>query len=158
MQYPISFTLNGRKEFVLVEPGRTLVALLREDFQLTGGKVACNIGDCGACTVIMNGMAVKSCLVPALKADGADLLTIEGLGEDSLHPLQQKFVEHAAIQCGYCSPGMILAAKAFLDENPNPTEEEAREAIAGNICRCTGYAKIVQAILDAATLMEGGRE
>lgn len=157
MKYAITFTVNGRRKEATVSPGRTLAALLREDFHLTGGKVACNIGDCGACTVIMNGMAVKSCLVPAIKADGAELLTIEGLGENGLHPLQQKFIEHAAIQCGYCSPGMILAAKALLDENPNPSEEEVREAIAGNICRCTGYAKIVDAILDASTVMKGGR-
>ena len=156
MKYPIKFTVNGREKEALIAPGRTLAQMLREDFQLTGGKVACNIGDCGACTVILNGRAVKSCITPAMKADGAEILTIEGLGEVKLHPLQEKFVELAAIQCGYCSPGMILAAKAFLDNNPDPTEEEVREAIGGNICRCTGYTKPVEAILAAAAVMKGG--
>jgi len=158
MKYDISFIVNGRRAELSVAPGRTLAQLLREDLRLTGGKVACNIGDCGACTVIMNGKAVKSCLVPAMKADGADILTIEGLGQEKLHPLQEKFVELAAIQCGYCTPGLIMAAKAFLDENPAPTEEEAREAIGGNICRCTGYVKPVEAIMAAAEVLRGGRE
>ncbi len=158
MKYEISFTVNGRQVTIATAPGRTLAQLLREDLHLTGGKVACNIGDCGACTVILNGKAVKSCLLPAMKADGAEILTIEGLGQEKLHPLQEKFVELAAIQCGYCSPGMILAAKAFLDENPDPTEAEAREAIGGNICRCTGYVKPVEAIMAAAEVMRGGRD
>ena len=158
MKYEISFTVNGRQVTIATAPGRTLAQLLREDLHLTGGKVACNIGDCGACTVILNGKAVKSCLLPAMKADGAEILTIEGLGQEKLHPLQEKFVELAAIQCGYCSHGMILAAKAFLDENPDPTEAEAREAIGGNICRCTGYVKPVEAIMAAAEVMRGGRD
>lgn len=153
--YKITLTVNGVKREANINAGKTLASLLRDDFGLTGGKVGCNKGDCGSCTVIMNGMAVKSCIVPAMKADGCDILTIEGMAVNGLHPLQEKFVEMAAVQCGYCTPGMILAAKAFLDENPNPTEEEAREAIAGNICRCTGYAKPVQAIMAAAEAMRG---
>lgn len=156
MKYQIMMTINGRIREALVDPGCTLASVLREEFNLTGSKVACDKGDCGACTVILNGKAVKSCLVPVMKADGAEILTIEGLGENGLHPLQKQFVEKVAIQCGYCTPGFIMTAKALLDENPNPTEEEVREAIAGNICRCTGYAKPVEAILAAAKTMKGG--
>jgi len=156
-KYTINFTLNGKERTVETTAGTTMSALLREILGNTGTKVGCDIGDCGACTIIMNGRAVKSCILPAMKADGADIVTIEGLGgKDGLHPLQKKFVEYAAVQCGYCTPGMILAAKAFLDENPNPTEEEARIAISGNICRCTGYVKPVLAILSAAEEMRGG--
>jgi len=154
-EYKITVTVNGLVREAMIPAGKTLASLLRENFGLTGGKVGCNKGDCGSCTVILNGMAVKSCIVPAMKADGGDILTIEGLAMVGLHPLQEKFVQMAAVQCGYCTPGMILAAKAFLDENPDPTVEEAREAIAGNICRCTGYAKPVQAILAAAEAMRG---
>lgn len=156
-KYTINFTLNGKGRTVETTAGTTMSVLLREILGNTGTKVGCDIGDCGACTIIMNGRAVKSCILPAMKADGADIVTIEGLGgEDVLHPLQKKFVEYAAVQCGYCTPGMILAAKAFLDENLNPTEEEARIAISGNICRCTGYVKPVLAILSAAEEMRGG--
>jgi carbon-monoxide dehydrogenase small subunit len=155
-KYTINFTLNGKERTVETTAGTTMSTLLREILGNTGTKVGCDIGDCGACTIIMNGRAVKSCILPAMKADGADIVTIEGLGgKDGLHPLQKKFVEYAAVQCGYCTPGMILAAKAFLDENPNPTEEEARIAISGNICRCTGYVKPVLAILSAAEEMKG---
>jgi len=155
-KYTINFTLNGKGRTVETTAGTTMSVLLREILGYTGTKVGCDIGDCGACTIIMNGRAVKSCILPAMKADGADIVTIEGLGgKDALHPLQKKFVEYAAVQCGYCTPGMILAAKAFLDENPNPTEEEARIAISGNICRCTGYVKPVLAILSAAEEMRG---
>ena len=155
-KYTINFTLNGKERTVETTAGTTMSALLREILGNTGTKVGCDIGDCGACTIIMNGRAVKSCILPAMKADGADIVTIEGLGgKDGLHPLQKKFVEYAAVQCGYCTPGMILAAKAFLDENPNPTEEEVRIAISGNICRCTGYVKPVLAILSAAEEMRG---
>ena len=155
-KYTINFTLNGKERTVETTAGTTMSALLREILGNTGTKVGCDIGDCGACTIIMNGRAVKSCILPAMKADGADIVTIEGLGgKEGLHPLQKKFVEYAAVQCGYCTPGMILAAKAFLDENPNPTEEEARIAISGNICRCTGYVKPVLAILSAAEEMRG---
>ena len=155
-KYAITFTLNGAERTAEIEAGTTMSTLLREIFHQTGTKVGCDIGDCGACTIIMNGRAVKSCILPAMKADGADIVTIEGLaGKDGLHLLQKKFVEYAAVQCGYCTPGMILAAKAYLDENPDPTEEEVRIAISGNICRCTGYAKPVLAILSAAEEMRG---
>ena len=154
-KYSVKFRLNGMEQTAEVSAGMTLSALLREMFQRTGTKVGCDSGDCGACTVIMDGLAVKSCILPALKIDGTNIVTIEGLAQNGLHPLQQKFVEHAAIQCGFCTPGMILAAKAFLDDNPNPTEEEVRIAIAGNICRCTGYTKPVEAIMSAAAEMRG---
>lgn len=154
-KYSVKFRLNGKEQTAEVSAGMTLSVLLREMLQRTGTKVGCNSGDCGACTVIMDGLAVKSCILPALKIDGTDIVTIEGLAKEGLHPLQQKFVEHAAIQCGFCTPGMILAAKAFLDDNPNPTEEEVRIAIAGNICRCTGYTKPVEAIMSAAAEMRG---
>lgn len=150
-KYSISFKLNGFECTVEITAGMTLAILLREVLHRTGTKVGCDIGDCGACTVLMNGRAVKSCILPAMKANGTDIITIEGLADkDNLHPLQKKFVEYAAVQCGFCTPGMILAAKAYLDENPDPTEEEVRLAISGNICRCTGYTKPIQAILGAA--------
>lgn len=153
--YDITMTLNGVKQAATVEAGTVLSTLLREVLQKTGTKVGCDNGDCGACTIILNGKAIKSCILPAMKADGADIVTIEGICEKGLHPLQQKFLEFTAVQCGFCSPGMILAAKAYIDENPNPTEEEAREAIGGNICRCTGYIRPVQAILSAAEEIRG---
>ncbi len=153
-KYTISFGLNGFPRTVDVAAGMTLSELLREVLRKTGTKVGCNTGDCGACTVIVDGRAIKSCIYPAIKIDGASVLTIEGLAENGkLHPLQEKFVEYAAVQCGYCTPGMIMAAKAFLDENPDPTEKEVRIAISGNICRCTGYTKPIQAILDGAEIM-----
>lgn len=155
-RYIINFTLNGVERTAEISPGTMMSELLREMLHETGTKVGCDIGDCGACTIIMGGKAVKSCILPAMKADGTDVMTIEGLaGKDGLHPLQSKFIEYAAVQCGFCSPGMILAAKAFLDENPNPTEEEVRVAISGNICRCTGYTKPVLAILSAAEEVRG---
>ena len=153
--YNISVTVNGELRHASIKPGMTLAELLRESFGLTGSKVSCNTGDCGACTVIMNKMAVKSCITPAMKADGAVIETIEGIGGAEPHPLQKKFVEFTAVQCGYCTPGMIMAAKSCLDANPNPTPEEARESISGNICRCTGYVKPVQAILSAAAEING---
>ncbi len=153
--YNISLTVNGQLRHASVKPGATLSELLRETLGLTGSKVSCNTGDCGACTVIMNKKAVKSCIIPAMKADGAVIETIEGISGDEPHPLQTKFVEHAAVQCGYCIPGMIMAAKACLDEIPNPTVEQARESISGNICRCTGYVKPVQAIMSAAEEING---
>ncbi len=152
--YAIRFKLNGKEQRAEVPAGMPLSVLLREMLQKTGTKVGCDVGDCGACTVIMDGLALKSCILPAIKADGRELTTIEGIARNGeLHPLQQKFVEYAAVQCGYCTPGLILAAKAYLDENPDPTEEEVRTVIAGNICRCTGYTKPVQAILSAAEEM-----
>lgn len=151
MKKVIKLTINGESVEAAVEPNKTLLHFLREDLGLTGTKHGCGLGDCGACTVIMDGKAVNSCLVLAIQAQGKDILTIEGLAVDGrLHPLQQAFVDKGAIQCGFCSPGMILSAKAFLDTNPKPTELEIRTAISGNLCRCTGYQKIVEAIESAA--------
>lgn len=151
MKKVIKLTINGESVEAAVEPNKTLLHFLREDLGLTGTKHGCGLGDCGACTVIMDGKAVNSCLVLAIQAQGKDILTIEGLAVDGrLHPLQQAFVDKGAIQCGFCSPGMILSAKAFLDTNLKPTELEIRTAISGNLCRCTGYQKIVEAIESAA--------
>ena len=144
----LTLTVNGAPRALLVEPNRTLLELLREDLGLTGAREACDTGGCGACTVLVDGRPVYSCMVLAVDCQGKDVLTIEGLApEGELHPLQRAFIDHGAIQCGFCTPGMVLTAKALLDENPAPTEEEVRQAIAGNICRCTGYVKIVEAIM-----------
>ena len=143
----VSFEVNGRPVELMVEPNRTLLNVLREDLGLTGVKHGCDDSNCGVCTVIMDGKAVKSCSVLIGQAEGTKITTIEGLeGENGLHPLQQAFIDHFAIQCGFCTPGMILSAKALLDENPNATEEDIREAMHGNMCRCTGYKKIIEAI------------
>lgn len=151
MKKVMKLTINGESVEAAVEPNKTLLHFLREDLGLTGAKQGCGLGDCGACTVIMDGKAVNSCLVLAIQAQGKDILTIEGLAVDGrLHPIQQAFVDKGAIQCGFCSPGMILSAKAFLDTNPKPTELEIRTAISGNLCRCTGYQKIVEAIESAS--------
>jgi carbon-monoxide dehydrogenase small subunit len=145
-------TLNGEEVTVEVKPSTLLVEVLRDQLELTGTKVACGEGECGACTVLLDGKPVNSCLMPALKAQGREVLTVEGLAPlGELHPLQKAFVGHGAVQCGYCTPGMLMSAKALLDHNPNPTEDEVRLAISGNLCRCTGYAKIVEAILDTST-------
>ena len=135
----------------MIEPWWNLARVLRDELSLTGTKIGCETGDCGSCTVLVDGKAVKSCLYLAMKARGKDILTIEGLRDENgeLHPLQKAFIEHFAVQCGYCTPGMILAAKALLDENPNPTEEEVKEGLDGNLCRCTGYVKIIEAVLAA---------
>lgn len=147
MKRLIALRVNGESYEVAVDPWRTLLEVLRENLMLTGAKNACNRGDCGACTVLMDGKPVVSCLTLAVEAQGKEILTIEGLARDGqLHPLQKSFIEHGAIQCGFCTPGTILSAKALLDRNPQPTEEEAREGISGNLCRCTGYAKIIEAI------------
>jgi len=144
--------LNGEEVTVQVKPSALLVEVLRDQLELIGTKVACGEGECGACTVLLDGEPVNSCLVPALKAQGREVMTVEGLASlGELHPLQKAFVEHGAVQCGYCTPGMLMSAKALLDHNPNPTEDEVRLAISGNLCRCTGYAKIVEAILEAST-------
>jgi carbon-monoxide dehydrogenase small subunit len=144
----LRFTVNGQPVSLSVSPQRLLVDVLREDLGLTGTKKGCGSGDCGACTVILERRPVNSCLVFAWEVDGKEVTTIEGLSQaGELHPLQSAFVEYGAIQCGYCTPGMILTAKALLDENPHPSEEEVKQAIAGNVCRCTGYYKIIQAIL-----------
>ncbi len=143
----INFTLNGEEIDHEVEVNKTLLKMIREDFDLTGAKEGCGAGECGACTVIMDGKAVNACLVLAVEAEGCDLLTIEGLAtEEALDPLQTAFIENAALQCGYCTPGMIMTAKALLNENPHPTENEIKEGISGNLCRCTGYKKIIEAI------------
>ena len=145
--YPLTMTLNGESVTVEVEPFEILVDVLRDKLGFTGVKVGCNEGECGACTVIMDGQAVLSCLLPAMKAQGREVVTIEGLGrDDELRPLQQAFIEKGAVQCGYCTPGMIMSAKALLDENPQPSHDEIEEAMAGNLCRCTGYLQIIEAI------------
>jgi len=151
----IKLKVNRRTFTVSVKPTDILVDVLRDKLGLTGTKKSCGQGDCGACTVLMDGKAVNACLMLAMDAQGQEITTIEGLeGEDgTLHPLQEAFVENAAIQCGFCTPGMILSAKSLLDEIPHPTEEEVRQALSGNLCRCTGYAKIVQAVLDASGKM-----
>jgi carbon-monoxide dehydrogenase small subunit len=147
----ISFTLNGRPERAKVEPHRTLLWLLREHFDLTGAKEGCGVGECGACTVLLDGRAVNACLVLAGKVDGREVLTVEGLGgPEALHPLQRAFIEKHAVQCGFCTPGMLLSAKALLDRNPRPSREEIRVAISGNLCRCTGYDAIVDAVHSAS--------
>jgi carbon-monoxide dehydrogenase small subunit len=147
----IQLIVNGKTYEIEIEPTSTLLQVIREDLGLTGTKSGCERGECGACTVLLDGAAVNSCLFPAMEADGKAILTIEGLAFNGrLHALQEKFIELGAIQCGFCTPGMILTAKALLDRNPNPTEAEVRREIAGNFCRCTGYEKIVEAILAAA--------
>jgi carbon-monoxide dehydrogenase small subunit len=151
----ISLTINGRHYELAVPPNRTLLDMLRYDLKLTGTKKGCDEGDCGACTVIMDGRPVNSCLVLAVQANGKDITTIEGVETDEgLHPIQKAFVEHGAIQCGFCSSGMILSGKSLLENNPNPTELEVRTAISGNLCRCTGYQKIVEAIQSAGKEMQ----
>jgi len=139
--------VNGESHELSVPPWRTLLEVIREVLGLTGTKEGCSLGECGACTVIMDGKAVNSCLVLAAEADGKQIVTIEGLADgNKLHPIQQAFVEHGGLQCGFCTPGMIMSAKALLDETPTPTEEEIRRGIAGNLCRCTGYTKIIESI------------
>jgi carbon-monoxide dehydrogenase small subunit len=148
---PLNLTVNGEPYELEIEPHRTLLEVVRDDLRLTGAKEGCGTGDCGACSMIVNGRLITSCLLLAAEADGANVLTIEGLASDGkLHPIQQAFLDHGAVQCGFCIPGVILAAKCLLDTNPNPSEEEIRRAIAGNLCRCTGYTKIVRAITATA--------
>jgi len=151
MKQLIKLRVNGVEEEVMIQPWWSLSRVLRDELNLTGTKISCGTGDCGACTVLIDGQAVKSCLYLAMKARDRDIVTIEGIrGENGeLHPLQKAFIEHFAIQCGYCTPGMILAAKALLDENPSPTEEEVKKGLDGNLCRCTGYVKIIEAVVAA---------
>ena len=152
----INLTVNNRPYRLIVLPHRTLLEVIREDLGLTGTKEGCGLGECGACTVLMDGKAVNSCLVLAAEADGKKITTIEGLAQgDKLHPIQQAFVDHGGLQCGFCTPGMIMSARALLDENPAPTEEEIKQAISGNLCRCTGYTKIIESIRAAAGKMGG---
>ncbi len=151
MKRLIELKVNGESYDVAVEPRRTLLEVLREQLGLTGTKEGCDAGDCGTCTVLLDGKPVPSCLVLAIDAQGKDILTIEGLANGpELHPIQKAFVDYGAIQCGFCSPGMILTVKALLDRNPNPSEAEVRKAISGNLCRCTGYVKIIEATMMAA--------
>jgi carbon-monoxide dehydrogenase small subunit len=147
----MTLTVNGTPYEVAIEPQQSLLQLLREELHLTGTKEGCSEGECGACTVLLDGKTVDSCLIFALEAQGREVMTIEGLAQgDQLHPVQKAFAEYGAVQCGFCTPGMILAAKALLDSNPHPTEMEIRQGISGNLCRCTGYVKIVEAIQAAA--------
>jgi carbon-monoxide dehydrogenase small subunit len=150
------FKVNGKDYELAVEPNRTLLEVLTEELGLTGAKMGCNEGDCGACTVIVDGYAVCSCLTLAIEAQNKRIETIEGLASNGqLHPLQKAFIDCGAIQCGYCTPGMIMSAKALLGENPDPTETDIRRALQGNLCRCTGYVKIVEAIMAAKEVMKG---
>jgi carbon-monoxide dehydrogenase small subunit len=152
----ITLTVNGVKHEVAIEPRQSLLQVLREELHLTGTKEGCSEGECGACTVILDGQTVDSCLIFGLEAHEREVVTIEGLAHgDQLHPLQKTFAEYGGVQCGFCTPGMILAAKALLDSNPNPTEADIRRGIAGNLCRCTGYVKIVEAIKTAAQSLAG---
>jgi carbon-monoxide dehydrogenase small subunit len=151
----VTTTINGEETTFLCEPRQSLLEVLREDLGLTGTKEGCSNGNCGACSVQLDGVLVDSCVVLAVETEGKAVTTIEGVARPGeLHPLQQKFLEHAALQCGICTPGLIIASKALLEKNPRPTEHEVRYWLAGNLCRCTGYDKIVRAVLDAAETME----
>ena len=152
----VALTVNGRRTELDVEPRQLLVYALREQLGLTGTNVGCDTSTCGSCTVLVDGESVKSCTVLAVQADGREVTTIEGLAEDGrLHPLQQAFHEQHALQCGYCTPGMIMAAADLLRDNPHPTEQEVREGLEGNLCRCTGYQNIVRAVMRAASASQG---
>ena len=147
----VTTTINGEEAEYLCEPQQTMLDVLRDELSLTGSKEGCGSGDCGACSIIVDGRVVCACLMFGAEAEGAEITTIEGMAHgETLHPLQQKFLEHAALQCGFCTPGVLVASKALLDHNPNPTEEEARYWLAGNLCRCTGYDKIIRAVLATA--------
>jgi aerobic carbon-monoxide dehydrogenase small subunit len=155
-KYHVSTTVNGDPVEFLCEPDQTLLDVLRDELQLTGSKEGCGSGDCGACSVMLDDRLVCSCLVLAPEAEGRSVETIEGMANgEQLHPLQEKFLEHAALQCGICTPGFLIAAKALLDRNPDPSETEVRYWLAGNLCRCTGYDKIVRAVMDAAADIRG---
>ena len=154
MKKSVELKVNGEEYEVAVAPNQTLLETLRDDLHLTGTKEGCDMGSCGACTVLLDGKPVLACLILASAAKGKEIQTIEGLAQgETLHPLQKAFHEKGAVQCGYCSPGMIMAGKALLDHHPHPTKDEAKEAISGNICRCTGYTKIVDAIVSAKAEM-----
>lgn len=152
----VTTTINGDTTEYLCEPEQTLLDVLRDELNMTGSKEGCSSGDCGACSVMVDGRLVCSCLVLAAEAEGREVETIEGMAQgENLHPLQQKFIDHAALQCGVCTPGILVAAKALLEQNDDPTETEVRYWLAGNLCRCTGYDKIVRAVLDTAAEMRG---
>ena len=157
MKSHISTTINGDPVEFLCDPSQTLLNVLRNDLGMTGTKEGCGSGDCGACSVLFDGELVCACLVLGVEAQGAEIETVEGVAtHDQLHVIQEKFLEHAALQCGICTPGLIVSTKALLEENPNPTEEEARYYLAGNLCRCTGYDKIIRAVMDSAETLRGG--
>lgn len=164
MKRIMKFNINGEVHEIAAGVNKTLLEVLRDDLRLTGAKTGCNEGDCGACTILLDGQAVASCTTLAIEAEDREITTIEGLAtREGLHPVQQAFIDNFAIQCGYCTPGMILATVALLSENPDPTEEEIRNFLRGNICRCTGYKAIVTAVMDAkerlkASRHEGGKE
>jgi carbon-monoxide dehydrogenase small subunit len=157
MRELIRLAVNGDEVEVAVRPNATLLEALRDDLGLTGAKKGCGDGDCGACTVLLDGQPVSSCLVLAMQANGHEILTVEGLAEEGrLHPIQQAFVDAGGVQCGFCTPGMLLSAKSLLDSNPDPDDRQIREALAGNLCRCTGYQKIVDAVRSAAVALRRG--
>jgi carbon-monoxide dehydrogenase small subunit len=148
MKKEITLKVNGNDYKMTVDTRMTLIEAIRGEIGLTSTKEGCSVGECGTCTVLMDGKPIYSCIMLAVEAEGKEILTIEGLADfDDLHPIQKSFIDHGAVQCGFCTPGMILTAKALLDENPNPTEEDVRKAISGNLCRCTGYSKIIEAIM-----------
>lgn len=152
MKHKIRLTINDELYEVSVEPYKTLIDIIRDDIGLTGTKKGCGTGDCGSCTIILDGKPVNSCLILGVEVDGSNILTIEGLRKgEELHPIQKAFIEHGAIQCGYCTPGMIISAKALLDNFPNPTEDQVKTALSGNLCRCTGYKKIIEAIMNVGS-------
>jgi len=153
----LTVTVNGRRQEVAVEPRWTLLEMVREELRFTGSKEGCGTGDCGACSMIVDGRLVTSCLMLAAQADGREVVTVEGLATNGqLHPVQQAFIDAGGVQCGFCTPGMIMAAKSLLDRNPRPSLEEVREGLAGNLCRCTGYAKIYEAVMLAAGKQKAG--
>jgi carbon-monoxide dehydrogenase small subunit len=154
----VTLRINGETRSASVPPETTLLKMLRESFNLTGAKLGCDVGDCGACTVIVDGKSVNACLMLAGQADGREVLTIEGLATpDRLHPLQKSFEECGALQCGFCGPGVIMSAKALLDANPEPTTADIRDALAGNLCRCTGYTKMIEAVQESAKLLRSAK-
>jgi aerobic carbon-monoxide dehydrogenase small subunit len=159
MERIVHLNINDEDYEVIARPRESLLDVLRNKLDLTGTKKGCNEGDCGACTVTMNGRAVNACLVLAVEAEGQKIMTVEGLAQGpNLHPLQEAFIQYGGFQCGFCTPGVLMSAKALLDENPDPTEEEIRRGISGNLCRCTGYAKIIESIKGAARSMKGVQE
>jgi len=152
----VTLKINGETRSAAVPPETTLLKMLRENFNLTGAKLGCDVGDCGACTVIVDGMSVNSCLMLAAQLEGREVLTIEGLATpDRLHPIQKIFEDCASLQCGFCGPGMIMSSKALLDANPNPSVAQIRDALAGNLCRCTGYTKMIEAVQESAKVLRG---